>query len=126
MGMTGASGGFGAGIAGVASKFEAEGIKIIAEKTRYNEWEFLYDSARDPLVTGQVQRGSGPVGSGNPGNTVGTPGSQPSGFGSSGSSFGNTGSGFGNSGSGFGNSGFGNSGFGNSGFGNSGSTTPRR
>jgi hypothetical protein len=118
MGMTGATAGFGAGIAGVASKFEAEGIKIIAEKTRYNEWEFIYDSARDPLVTGQVQRGSSAVGPTNPGNTVGTP---SSGFGNSG--FGGSGSSFG---SGSGNSGFGSPGFGNSGFGNSGSTMPRR
>jgi len=123
MGVPGASAGFGVGIAGVASKFEAEGIKIIAEKTRYNEWEFLYDAGRDPFLTG-VQMGGGTPGQApmNPGNTVGTGSSFGSGnnnrgtggFGS-GSGFGNSGSSFGNSGSGFGNSGFGNSGFGNSG-----------
>jgi len=42
-----AQGGLGAGIAGVASKKEATGIKVYNERTRYDEWEFLYDQSKD-------------------------------------------------------------------------------
>jgi type II secretory pathway pseudopilin PulG len=35
------------GIAGVASKLEAEGIKVYNDRTKYNEWEFLYDARMD-------------------------------------------------------------------------------
>jgi hypothetical protein len=35
------------GIAGVASKLEAEGIKVYHDRTKYNEWEFLYDPRLD-------------------------------------------------------------------------------
>ncbi|MFN7935367.1 MAG: hypothetical protein U0R19_18705 [Bryobacteraceae bacterium] len=141
-------GAIGGGVAGVASKFEAEGIKIFGEKTKYNEWEFLYDFQRDDGRGGAGSSAGSTAGnqgipgmSNNPGNSVGGSG----GFGNSTGGFGNNGrstgfgtgssSGFGNSGGGFGNStgGFGNStggGFGNStggfgsspGFGN----TPRR
>ena len=31
------------GIAGVATTFEAEGIMVFNERTKYNEWEFIYD-----------------------------------------------------------------------------------
>lgn len=53
-GTSGATGGtqFGAGIAGVASKMEAEGIKVYNEKTKYNEWEFIYDMRKDRLMGG--------------------------------------------------------------------------
>lgn len=93
----------GAGIAGVASKYEAEGIKLINERSKYNEWEFLYDARRDSqMQAGGVNLNTQTT---NPGNTVGT------GSSSTGSSFGNgsnTGSGFGTgTGSGMGNSGFG-------------------
>jgi hypothetical protein len=37
----------GAGIAGVASKLEAEGIKSYNDRTKYNEWEFIYDPRKD-------------------------------------------------------------------------------
>lgn len=40
-------GGLGPGIAGVASKREATGIKIYNERTRYDEWEFLYDQSKE-------------------------------------------------------------------------------
>jgi hypothetical protein len=33
----------GGGIAGVASKKDAEGIRVYKERTNYKEWEFLYD-----------------------------------------------------------------------------------
>lgn len=42
-----AQGGLGAGIAGVASKREATGIKIYNERTRYDEWEFVYDQTKE-------------------------------------------------------------------------------
>jgi hypothetical protein len=38
----------GAGLAGVASKREQEGIKTYNEHTKYNEWEFVYDISKDP------------------------------------------------------------------------------
>lgn len=33
----------GGGIAGVASKYEADSIKVYKERQKYNEWEFIYD-----------------------------------------------------------------------------------
>ncbi len=104
-GMQGAAGVPGAGvirgpgIAGVASKFEAEGIKVINEKTKYNEWEFIYDVKKEMEKQGggmqtTQQQNANPLG-GNSSNSQ----QKSSGFGSS-SGFGNsTGStgGFGNS-----------------------------
>jgi len=37
----------GGGIAGVATTLEAEGIKVYNERTKYNEWEFIYDFRKD-------------------------------------------------------------------------------
>jgi hypothetical protein len=37
----------GGGIAGVASKREQEGIKVYGDRTKYNEWEFVYDVTKD-------------------------------------------------------------------------------
>jgi hypothetical protein len=37
----------GGGIAGVATTLEAEGIKVYNERTKYNEWEFVYDFRKD-------------------------------------------------------------------------------
>jgi type II secretory pathway pseudopilin PulG len=37
----------GGGIAGVATKFKGEGIRTYKEKTKYTEWEFLYDPRTD-------------------------------------------------------------------------------
>ena len=42
----------GAGIAGVASKDEAEGIKVYKDHRKYNQWEFIYDPRQDMM--GQV------------------------------------------------------------------------
>jgi hypothetical protein len=42
-----AGGGMGSGIAGVASKVDAEGIKIYKDKTNYKEWEFVHDPAKE-------------------------------------------------------------------------------
>ncbi|MBL8242389.1 MAG: hypothetical protein JNM66_33495 [Bryobacterales bacterium] len=69
--------GMGGGIAGVASKYDAEGIKIYKEKTNYKEWEFVYDPTKDQKgqqgqipgqipgqVPGQIPtgQGAGPTG----------------------------------------------------------------
>ncbi len=55
----------GAGIAGVASKFEAEGIKVYNERTAYQEWEFVYDpNAERMAALGGIQgTGTGKTGS---------------------------------------------------------------
>jgi hypothetical protein len=45
----------GGGIAGFASKFEGEGIKIYNEQTEYQKWEFVYDMSKDPMITGGQQ-----------------------------------------------------------------------
>ena len=37
----------GGGIAGVASTAESEGIKIYNERSKYNEWEFVYDFRKE-------------------------------------------------------------------------------
>jgi hypothetical protein len=42
----------GGGIAGVASKREQEGIKTYGDRTKYNEWEFVYDISKDKARTG--------------------------------------------------------------------------
>jgi hypothetical protein len=44
--------GIGAGIAGVASKSEGEGIKIYHDHTKYKEWEFIYDPRKDLTMAG--------------------------------------------------------------------------
>ena len=65
----------GAGIAGIASKHEQEGIKTYNTRTRYNEWEFVYDVTKDP----QFARGAaGATSAGGPGG-AGAPGAQPPG-----------------------------------------------
>jgi hypothetical protein len=37
----------GGGIAGVASKYEQEGIKVYNQQTSYDLWEFIYDMSKD-------------------------------------------------------------------------------
>lgn len=60
----------GGGIAGVASTLEAEAIMVYNERTKYNEWEFLYDVRKDPLKMGQLglaaAQGATQAGSGTP------------------------------------------------------------
>lgn len=63
---------FGGGFAGVASKYEQEGIKIYRERTSYNEWEFVYDITKDPLL------GGGRGGQATPGQQQGLQGQQNS------------------------------------------------
>jgi hypothetical protein len=136
----GAAGGgqtFGGGIAGVASKSEARGIKVFNERENYNEWEFVYDYRKDPLIVGsagtvgsnigqQIGQPVGPGGIGQP-SPFGTPGAlgQPSVFGQPGvagqpAGFGQPG--FGQPG--FGQHGFGQPGFGQPGFGQQPGQTP--
>lgn len=58
----GQPGGMGGGIAGVATKYDAEGIKIYKEKTNYKEWEFVYDPSKDQKTAqGQVPQIPGAV-----------------------------------------------------------------
>ena len=105
-GMAGVTG-IGGGIAGVASTLEAPSIMVYNERSRYNEWEFLYDQREEQAAAAAAQaRGAGiggeqnPLGGGpNMPGRPGTPLGGGSGFGG-GSSFGG-GSGFGGS-SGFG------------------------
>ena len=78
-GMPGAEGGAASGmagipggIAGVASKLESKGIMIYNEKSKYNEWEFLYDMKKEQekaanAAAGQMGGGQNP-GQGGPGN----------------------------------------------------------
>lgn len=98
-GITGTAtgGGIGGGIAGVASTYEAEGIKVYNDRTKYNEWEFIYDYREDQAARARAAAGAAGVGSQR--NPLSGPAGGPAqGFGS-GSSFGGPGSrgGFGGS-----------------------------
>jgi len=86
-GITGTAtgGGIGGGIAGVASTYEAEGIKVYNDRTKYNEWEFIYDYREDQAARARAAAGAAGVGSQR--NPLGGPvGSTPptQGFGSRG------------------------------------------
>jgi hypothetical protein len=52
----------GAGLAGVASTREQEGIKTYNQRTKYNEWEFVYDITKDPAKNGGMQGAAGAPG----------------------------------------------------------------
>lgn len=94
-GMGGAQA-MGGGIAGVASKHDAEGIKIYKEKTNYKEWEFVYDPSKEKgamgQIPGQVQGTVGGQMPGQPGFGGGQQGfgGQPGGFGGQQGGFGGT------------------------------------
>ncbi len=69
------------GIAGVATKAEAEGIKVYNERTKYSEWEFIYDFSQDAAIVRQLTQGApgqsgAPGQAGSPGQAV-PPGVQP-------------------------------------------------
>ena len=54
----------GGGMAGVASKYEQEGIKLYNDRSSYNQWEFVYDMSKDPTrangqTVGQTAGGTG-------------------------------------------------------------------
>lgn len=65
------SGQMGSGIAGVATTLEASGIKVYNERTKYNEWEFIYDQSKDRTglraATGGMQAPQQGQGSGSTG-----------------------------------------------------------
>jgi hypothetical protein len=66
----------GGGIAGVASKLEADSIKIYNEREKYNEWEFIYDLSKDKKRGGAI--GQQPGAAGRPGtNQPPGPGAPP-------------------------------------------------
>jgi hypothetical protein len=69
------------GIAGVASKFEGVGIKIYHERSKYKEWEFVFD----PAAAGAANQ---PAPGQNPAGQPGQAGATPSG--ASGNLFGQT------------------------------------
>lgn len=85
----GAAGGLGGGIAGIASKHDAEGIKIYNEKTNYKEWEFVFDPTKDQ----KAQQGQIPGQM--PGQIPGQPPGQGTGFGGQPGGFGGQQGGFG-------------------------------
>ncbi len=66
----------GAGLAGVASKREQEGIKSYNSHTKYNEWEFVFDITKDPrLGRGGAAGGTGGGAGANPNQNGGGGGS---------------------------------------------------
>ncbi len=74
---TGGIGGVqGGGLAGFASKFEGEGIKVYNEQPEIQKWEFVYDMSKDPLVNGGQQAPAQQQNNqnGQPGSTPGAPG----------------------------------------------------
>lgn len=82
---------FGAGgLAGVASKFEGKGIKVYNERSKYEEWEFVFDMKNDPRLQQQIQQlqGANPLGGqavpGGQGNRPGGQNPGPPGFGNPG------------------------------------------
>jgi len=75
--MPGAS--LGGGIAGVASKYEAEGIMVINNRTAINEWEYIFDATKYRVppnpVSGTVGTPQAPMNPSGapPGTPIGTP-----------------------------------------------------
>ena len=78
----------GGGIAGVASKYEAEGIMVINQRTKINEWEYIFDASKwrappNP-VGGAVGNPLQPTSPGNNNNNGLGPNSPPTGPGTPG------------------------------------------
>jgi hypothetical protein len=80
----------GGGIAGVASTLEQDSIKVYEEHQKYNEWEFIYDPAKDRTGAGVNAAGGVP---GTPANQMGS--QQQGGFGQQQGGFGQQQGGFG-------------------------------
>ena len=57
-GMVGGGMQIGGGIAGVASTLEQDAIMIYDEHEKYNEWEFIYDPAKDRTNMGAMTGGA--------------------------------------------------------------------
>jgi len=49
---TGNSPGGGVGIAGIATKYKGPAIKVVNERKKYQEWEFIYDMKKDKSLMG--------------------------------------------------------------------------
>ena len=85
--------GMGAGIAGVGlpAEFKGKGIMVIKERSKYREWEFIYDPKDDKNVVGAqaAQMNQTPIQNGNGPNSSNSTFSGSSTF-SSGSSFGSS------------------------------------
>ncbi len=68
----------GGGIAGVASKAEDPSIMVYKDRTKYNEWEFVFDFSKPKGAVALAGQGQGVVGT--PAQTLGsTPGTAASG-----------------------------------------------
>jgi len=107
------AGGLGAGLVGVASKFDGPSIKVYNEQQEYKKWEFIYDPKKDKRNQAALAQAGVPTGQQpntglqpNSGQPVGSP--MSAGAGATGTStFGNTGFGTpGTSGTGTGTSTF--------------------
>jgi len=77
-GVQGAQGNLlGGGIAGVASKAESDSIMVYNDHSKYNEWEFVYDPAKEKPLPNPVRGGA----TGTPASQMGSTPSGPSPFG---------------------------------------------
>ena len=63
---------FGGGIAGVATTAEGEGVKVYNDRTLYQEWEFIFDPAKQKQIPNPNATGLG----GTPAGQLGQPGQQ--------------------------------------------------
>lgn len=63
----------GGGIAGVASNAEGEGVKVYNDRTLYQEWEFIFDPAKQKQIPNPNATGAG----GTPADRMNNPGQQP-------------------------------------------------
>lgn len=80
----GSGSGMGTGIAGVGipAEYKGEGIMVIKERTKYREWEFIYDPKEDKTIVGpagtpQTQTPQNPLGPQTPPQTPQQPPQQP-------------------------------------------------
>jgi hypothetical protein len=55
-GIGGGLTGGGTGLAGVASTAKGEGIHLINDRSKYQEWEFVYDLKNDKSSAGLIQQ----------------------------------------------------------------------
>lgn len=60
----------GGGIAGVGvpAKFKGEGIMVVNDRSKYREWEFIYDPKKDKTIVGAAAANM---------NSGGTPNTNP-------------------------------------------------
>ena len=99
-GDAGAGAVIGGGIAGVASKADADSIMVYADHENYKEWEFIYDPMKDrpppnPLTgagipAAQIGNTAGQGNTGTPASQLGTAPGSPTPAGSGASPFGNS------------------------------------